>query len=227
MNLAEFRQALEHSRAIESADIAPILTWVDDTRAATTFHSELIPLKEVKGWSIDPITGNVQHASGEFFTVEGVRSRAGTLREVSEWDQPIYNQKEGGILGILTEVGADGVVRFLLNGKVEPGNIGNVQLCPALQATMSNLRRAHGGRRPALADYFLDESLTEIVYRAQHNEEGGRFWRKSNANELRLLREPQKFDTKHYVWVTLTQAKALMLVDNLVSPFVKTILAPL
>lgn len=227
MNLQEFRQRVERSRQIEPTDIAPILAWVDDTRAATTFHSELIPLKDVRGWSIDPATGNVQHASGEFFTIEGVRSRAGTLREVSEWDQPIYNQKEGGILGILAEVGADGVVRFLLNGKVEPGNIGNVQLCPALQATMSNLRRAHGGRRPPLADYFLDESLTEVIYRAQHNEEGGRFWRKSNANELRLLRAPGTFDPKQYVWVTLGQAKALMLVDNLVSPFVKTILAPL
>lgn len=227
MNIQEFRQLVEKSRAIEPGDIAPVLKWVDDTRAATTFHSELIPLKDVKGWSVDPVTGNVQHASGEFFTVEGVRSRAGTLREVSEWDQPIYNQKEGGILGILTEVGADGVVRFLLDGKVEPGNIGNVQLCPSLQATMSNLRRAHGGRRPGLAPYFLDETLTEIVYRAQHNEEGGRFWRKSNANELRLLRAPQIFETKQYIWVTLTQAKALMLVDNLVSPFVKTILAPL
>ena len=227
MNIVEFRALVDKSRAIEPTAIEPILKWVDDTRAATTFHSELIPLKDVRGWSIDPVTGNVQHASGEFFTVEGVRSRAGTLREVSEWDQPIYNQKEGGILGILTEVGADGVVRFLLNGKVEPGNIGNVQLCPALQATMSNLKRAHGGRRPALADYFLDDTLTEVVYRAQHNEEGGRFWRKSNANELRLLRASHTFDETHYVWVTLSQAKSLMLVDNLVSPFVKTILAPL
>lgn len=226
MNITEFRALVEKSRAIESGDIAPILKWVEETRAATTFHSELIPLKDVKGWSVNAQTGNVEHASGEFFTIEGVRSRAGTLREVSEWDQPIYNQKEGGILGILTAV-EDGVVRFLLNGKVEPGNIGNVQLCPALQATMSNLKRAHGGRRPLLADYFLDDALTEVVYRAQHNEEGGRFWRKSNANELRLLRAPQIFDAKHYVWVTLTQAKALMLVDNLVSPFVKTILAPL
>jgi oxidase EvaA len=83
-------------------------------------------------------------------------------------------------------------VRFLLNGKVEPGNIGNVQLCPALQATMSNLKRAHGGRRPALADYFLDDTLTEVVYRAQHNEEGGRFWRKSNANELHLTRQASR-----------------------------------
>ncbi len=227
MKITEFRQVVERSRQIEPYDISPILRWLEETRAATTFHSELIPLKDVKGWSVDPASGNVQHASGEFFTIEGVRSRAGALREVSEWDQPIYNQKEGGILGILCEVGADGVVRFLLNGKVEPGNIGNVQLCPALQATMSNLNRAHGGRRPALADYFLDEALTEVIYRAQHNEEGGRFWRKSNANELRLLRSSQTFDAKHYVWVTLSQAKGLMLEDNLVSPFVKTILAPL
>jgi oxidase EvaA len=104
MNIVEFRALVERSRAIEPASIEPIVKWLEDTRAATTFHSELIPLKDVHGWSCDPVTGNVQHTSGEFFTVEGVRSRAGTLREVSEWDQPIYNQKEGGILGILTEV---------------------------------------------------------------------------------------------------------------------------
>ncbi len=226
MNLDEFRAALDRSRPGEPTSIAPILAWLEETRRATAFHSELIPLRSVKSWSVDAATGNIVHASGEFFSIEGVRSRAGSLREVSEWDQPIYNQKEGGILGILTEV-SDGVVRFLLHGKVEPGNIGNVQLCPTLQATMSNLRRAHGGRRPALADYFLDDTLTEIVYRAQHNEEGGRFWRKSNANELRLLRATHVFDDKQYVWVTLSQAKALMLEDDVVSPFVKTILAPL
>jgi dTDP-4-dehydro-6-deoxy-alpha-D-glucopyranose 2,3-dehydratase len=227
MNLTAFRALLDRSRPGEPTSIAPILAWLEEARRATSFRSELIPLREVRGWSADAATGNIVHASGEFFSIEGARSRAGTLREVSEWDQPIYNQKEGGILGILTEVGPDGLVRFLLHGKVEPGNIGNVQLCPSLQATMSNLRRAHGGRRPALADYFLDDSLTEVVYRAQHNEEGGRFWRKSNANELRLLRAAHTFAATEYIWVTLGQAKALMLEDNLVSPFVKTILAPL
>lgn len=227
MNLDAFRALLARSCGSEPTAIAPILAWVAELRATTTFRSELIPLKEVRGWSTDPSTGNVVHVSGEFFSIEGVRSRAGELREVGEWDQPIYNQREGGILGLLTEVAADGVVRFLLHAKVEPGNLGTIQLCPALQATMSNLRRAHGGRRPPLADYFLDDSLTELVYRAQHNEEGGRFWRKSNANELRLLRAAAAFDPTAYVWVTLSQAKALMLEDNVVSPFVKTILAPL
>src|SRR5450759_4992234 len=72
--------------------------------------------------------------------------RAGPLREVASWDQPIYTQPEGGILGLIAREHAAKGVEFLLYAKAEPGNIGVLQLCPSIQSTWSNIRRAHGGK---------------------------------------------------------------------------------
>ena len=77
-------------------------SWRGGTSAAEAirFKAELIGLDEVRGWSRDA-QGNVRHKTGQFFGVEGVRVESGDLREVASWDQPIYTQPEGGLLGLI------------------------------------------------------------------------------------------------------------------------------
>jgi oxidase EvaA len=227
-HLAWFRERIAASRAIEPKDCAPLLAWRDQMRQSISFKADLIGLDEVRGWSRDE-KGNVRHETGQFFGVEGVRIESGDLREVTSWDQPIYTQPEGGILALLTrEIPADGV-QFLLNGKPEPGNIGTIQFSPTIQSTWSNIRRAHAGKRPPMVEVLTAEKGVRIVYRAEHNEEGGRFWRKSNENIITFLDDEGVIETdmKMFCWASLSQIKQLALMDNLVSPFVKTIVAPL
>ena len=95
-----FRGRLAASAAIEPTDPAPILAWRDERCRAIRFKAELIGLDDVRGWSRDA-QGNVRHKTGQFFGVEGVRIESGELREVASWDQPIYTQPEGGILGLV------------------------------------------------------------------------------------------------------------------------------
>ena len=95
-----FRERLAASAAIEPTDPAPILAWRDERCRAIRFKAELIGLDDVRGWSRDA-QGNVRHKSGQFFGVEGVRVESGDLREVASWDQPIYTQPEGGLLGLI------------------------------------------------------------------------------------------------------------------------------
>ena len=223
-----FRERIAHSRAIEPKDPAPLLAWLAQLRSAIRFKAELIGLDEVRGWSRDD-QGNVRHKTGQFFGVEGVRIESGDLREVASWDQPIYTQLEGGILALLArETAADGV-QFLLNGKAEPGNIGTIQFSPTIQSTWSNIRRAHAGKRPPMVEVLNADNGVRFMYRAEHNEEGGRFWRKSNENIIAFLDDEGVIETdmKMFCWASLSQIKELVLMDNLVSPFVKTILAPL
>ena len=68
-----------------------------------------------------------------------------------------------------------------------------------------------------------------IVYRAEHNEEGGRFWQKSNENIVAFLDDTGVIETDlaMFCWASISQIKELALMDNLLSPFVKTILLPL
>ena len=73
------------------------------------------------------------------------------------------------------------------------------------------------------------ETGVRIVYRAEHNEEGGRFWRKSNENLIAFLDDERVIETDMtmFCWASLGQIKELALIDNVLSPFVKTILLPL
>jgi dTDP-4-dehydro-6-deoxy-alpha-D-glucopyranose 2,3-dehydratase len=223
-----FRGRLAASRAIEPRDPAPILAWRERRRGSIRFEADLIGLDDVRGWSRDE-GGNVRHKSGQFFGVEGVRVESGDLREVASWDQPIYTQPEGGILGLIARERAEAGVEFLLQAKAEPGNIGVLQLCPTIQSTWSNIRRAHAGKRPPMVEVLTAEAGVRIIYRAEHNEEGGRFWRKSNENIVAFIDDERVIETDMtmFCWTSLSQIKELALLDNVLSPFVKTILLPL
>jgi oxidase EvaA len=223
-----FRQRLAASRAIEPKDPAPVLAWRDKQRHSIQFKADLIGLDEVRGWSRDE-QGNVRHKSGQFFGVEGVRVESGALREVTSWDQPIYTQLDGGVLGMIARETAEQGVQFLLQAKAEPGNIGILQLCPTIQSTRSSIRRAHAGKSPPMVEILVAEAGVRIIYRAEHNEEGGRFWQKSNENVIAFLDDERVIETDiaMFHWASLSQIKELALMDNVLSPFVKTILLPL
>jgi dTDP-4-dehydro-6-deoxy-alpha-D-glucopyranose 2,3-dehydratase len=226
--LAWFRERLAQSQPDEPHDPQPVRMWLASLRAASPFAAHLIPLREVRGWGREEPTGNVVNPARSFFWIEGVRVDVGTTREVSTWDQPIFNQLEGGLLGLVARI-RGGVVEFLVQAKAEPGNILTWQLSPTIQATASNLAQAHGGRRPRYAEFFNGEVPVRVVYRARQSEEGGRFWQKSNITEIVVIDEATKvtIDPQHDAWVTLSQLKALMLEDHSVNPFVKAIIAPL
>ena len=182
----------------------------------------------MRAWSRDA-SGNVHHDTRQFFAIEGVRTQSGGLREVASWDQPIYTQPEGGILAMLARETSGQGVEFLLGAKAEPGNIGILQLSPSIQSTWSNIKRAHAGKRPPLIEVLTAERGVRFVYRALHNEEGGRFWQKTNENIVAFLDDEGVIatDLSSFRWASLSQIKELALMDNVLNPFVKTILAPL
>jgi dTDP-4-dehydro-6-deoxy-alpha-D-glucopyranose 2,3-dehydratase len=223
-----FRGRLAASQAVEPKDPGPILVWLDERRRAIQFKAELIGLDEVRGWTRDE-RGNIQHKSGQFFGVEGVRVESGNLREVASWDQPIYTQLEGGILAMIAREDPHKGIEFLLQAKAEPGNIGTLQCCPSIQCTWSNMKQAHSGKRPPLVEVLIAKAGARIVYSARHNEEGGRFWQKSNENIIVFVDDESVMETDLtlFYWASFSQIKELALMDDVLSPFVKTILAPL
>ncbi len=227
-HLGWFRERLALSLARETADPQPILEWRDVRRSEIVFDAHLIPLNEVRNWHAGA-DGGIRHETGQFFGVEGVRIEAGNLREVRNWDQPIYTQPEGGVLAMVARETEQAGIQFLIQAKAEPGNIGTLQLVPSIQCTWSNIRRAHQGAAPPLVELLHADSGVRWIYRAQHNEEGGRFWQKSNENAIIFLDDETLVtsDLSMFRWASLSQIKAMALMDNVLSPFVKTILAPL
>jgi oxidase EvaA len=207
--------------------------WFLGRRRHCGMKIEDIPLRDTRGWIIDPDTGNVTHESGEFFSVHGIRVTESSGREVGArgWDQPILEQigYDGGLLGILRKRFL-GVPHYLIEAKAEPGNYEVLQLSPTLQATFSNLRRAHKGRKPRFAEYFEDPGSNEatVLYRQWLSEDGGRLHKKRNMGMLVEVPEAHQIPVPEgFLWLSMYQIKALLQENALVNPHIRGIIAHL
>ena len=136
------------------------------------------------------------------------------------------NSKHGGVLAFIARQNKDKTIQFLIEAKLEPGDDGILKISPSFQATQSNMNRAHGGKRPKFFDIVIKQKGSELVYFTIHNEEGARFWKKSNWNVIVKLKNPKdkRITGNNYKWVSLSQIKKLALKDRITNPFVKTIL---
>ena len=228
-NIGWLRRRLQASLAVEPKDPAELLVWLEARRRDVPFSAELIPLREVSGWRQDD-DGNFRHATGQFFRIEGVRVQSASgLREISGWDQPILTQADGGVLALLCRETARGV-EFLLQAKADPGNVGYLQFCPTIQSTRETLRGLKDAKRaPPFAECLDPSDSIRVIYRSKHNEEGSRFWRKSNENMILFVEDASRLtiDDLVYRWASLSQIKEMMLLDNIVGPYVRTVVAPL
>lgn len=196
--------------------------WFDERRKAIRMDVRRIPFTELRRWSFQPVTGNLVHDSGRFFSIEGVRARYNGPDPLS-WSQPIMNQPEIGFLGILVKE-FDGVLHCLMQAKAEPGNAEGLQLSPTVQATRSNYTGVHEGSAVRYLEYFTDPGKGRALIDVLQSEHGDWFYRKRNRN---LVVEAVGDVPEHedYRWLTLGQVRRLLSIPDLVNMDTRTVLA--
>ena len=198
--------------------------WIGGRLSSAKLESSVVPISAVDRWSLGP-TGNIQHESGRFFSVTGLEVRHRTKNEEISWDQPIIEQPEIGILGILARKFV-GVLHFCLQAKEEPGNINSVQLAPTVQATYSNYTQVHGGRLPLFIDLFLDPPHERLLFSRLQAEDGGRFLYKSNKNMVIEAGDGEATALpEEFIWLTLRQISGLMRRDNTINSCTRSVLS--
>jgi oxidase EvaA len=196
--------------------------WFARKKQENHFSVEQIPFSSLQQWYFENETQNLKHASGRFFTIEGIRV-ATNFGLTSHWEQPIINQPEIGILGIITRI-FDGIPYFLMQAKMEPGNVNILQLSPTVQATKSNFTQVHGGRLPPYLEYFLERNKSRFLVDQLQTEQGGRFLRKRNRNMI--VEVDHDIDIlEDFCWLTLGQIKKLLKEDNFVNMDARTVLS--
>ena len=223
--LLKFQDDMQKSAYIEKSDIRPIINWRNNLQKKVKTISKIINLNECKSWYFDK-NMNLHHESGQFFKIKGVKTEGAIRREVKSWTQPILTQKHGGVLAFIARQTKKFGTEFLLDAKIEPGDDSIIKISPSFQATQSNMNRAHGGKRPKFYDIVMNLKGAELIYYTIHNEEGARFWKKSNWNVIVKLKNPydKRIRGNNYKWASLKQIKQLALKNRYVNPFVKTIL---
>ena len=201
-----------------------LLEWIQGRNADVDVAVSAIPFREMNSWCFDPVSGNLVHESGKFFSIAGLDVFVNNGQEI-RWNQPVVNQPEVGYLGILAKE-FDGSVHFLMQAKVEPGNVNHVQISPTLQATRSNYTRIHGGRSPAYIEYFKKATAGQILLDQLQSEQGARFYRKRNRNMIVKVVEDVPL-LPDFQWMTFGQIKKLMRHDNVVNMDTRTVLSGL
>jgi len=213
------KSALCHQN--EQISIGQVLLWLRKQSNKVEVSVTQCPLKAIEGWNYNEKKDLIEHQSGGFFSIEGIDIKSNCLQE--EWQQPIINQAEVGYLGIIAKE-INSVLHFLLQAKIEPGNVNYVQLSPTLQATCSNYTRVHKGKKPLYLDYFINARPEQVLVDQLQSEQGGRFLRKRNRNIIIKITEEIKIGER-FIWLTLSQIKSLMQYDNVVNMDTRSVIS--
>lgn len=207
----------EKEKTVHSMD--EILGWIDEKNRKLKVAISQIHFEEMGDWKYVKAENGIVNSSRTFFQVVGLTQ----TEEDDYYEQPIIVQNEIGYLGIICKK-VNGVLHFLMQAKIEPGNINKIQISPTIQATKSNFMQAHGGSVPAYLEYFSDTEKYEVIVDQIQSEQASRFWGKRNRNIIIRVEEEIEVLPSH-MWMTLGQIKELMKIDNLVNMDTRTVIS--
>lgn len=223
--IAVISERLAQSASRSAGAVEDLETVRKDIReSASTMYTnvERVPLSALSDWHECPDTGMFRHHTGQFFTVQGVEVTVPSA-SIPRWDQPIINQPEIGILGILVK-DFGGVLHFLVQLKAEPGNFNGIQISPTVQATRSNYTRVHGGAAIPYLDYFRNRERHRVLVDVRQSEQGSWFLSKRNRNMVvEVFTDVEVLDGFH--WLTLGQIHDLLAEDDIVNMDTRSVLA--
>lgn len=197
-----------------------LLDWIYDRNQTVAVDIHKASMEDGGFWFYDGEEGCIRNQNRSFFTITGFQQRKS---DGSVLSQPIILQQEIGYLGILCRE-INGVMHFLMQAKIEPGNVNKIQISPTIQATKSNFTQKHGGAKPPYLDYFVNASQYEIVVDQIQSEQSSRFYKKRNRNIIIRVDEEVPVLPSHR-WMTLGQIKRLMREENLVNMDTRTVLS--
>lgn len=203
-----------------SSNLSEHLDWIKTLNQETKVSLARTSFKNCGDWFYEQRLGEIKNNKGSFFKIVGIRE---TLDKKIIAEQPIILQEEIGYLGFLCKV-INGELYFLVQAKIEPGNINKVQLSPTIQATKSNFQQKHGGRQPLYLEYFSHVTDEDIIYDQIQSEQSSRFYGKRNRNIIVITSEDIEVND-NFRFMTLGQIKELMAVDNLVSMDTRTVIS--
>lgn len=196
-----------------------LLTWIAQKNSETKINIKKIDYAYDGFWYYDKEKMGILNRNGSFFQIKGLVKK----EDGGAYEQPIIIQNEIGYLGIIGKV-INGVLYFLMQAKIEPGNVNKIQISPTIQATKSNFMQAHGGKQPAYLEYFSNKHSYEIVADQIQSEQSSRFLGKRNRNIIIIVDDDVEALESHR-WMTLGQIKQLMHYNNLVNMDTRTVIS--
>ncbi len=183
-----------------------ILTWLSNQRKKHLLTVKKKDLNKLDKWVLNK--REIYHQSKKFFKIVGLRIQSNFYKK-KKWDQPIIVQNEIGILGIIKNLKTK---KYLLQAKVEPGNINKIQISPTVQATRSNYSRIHKGKTIPYLKYFTRKNKNFSL----QSEQPFRYLNKKNSNIVSNVSKKINLDD-NFRWFSKNEINSLLKKKNIIN----------
>jgi len=183
-----------------------IFRWLQQQRKKQFLAIKKTDLLKLQKWVFNK--KEIYHESKKFFRIVGIKINTNFYKK-KIWYQPIIVQKEIGILGIIKNIKTN---KYLLQAKVEPGNINKIQISPTVQATKSNYSRIHGGKTIPYLVYFKRKNKNFSL----QTEQAFRYFNKKNSNIVTFVKKKISVNKK-FRWFSKTEIINLLKEKNLIN----------
>ncbi len=128
-----------------------LIIWLKNQKKLNKLKIQKKNINNLQDWILKK--KSIFHKTNIFFSIKPFLFK----QKNKKIFQPLIVQKEEGILGIIKQK-KNGKDYYLLQSKIEPGNINGIQISPTVQATKSNYLRKHGGKKTLFLDYFTEKN---------------------------------------------------------------------
>lgn len=199
--------------------IRTTLYWLSELKTKYSITSRLIPLKQVAEWQI--LKDEIVRKDRLYFRVIGAQITIAN-REVASWSQPLVQPMQHGLCGLIVKF-IDGIAHFLVQAKLECGNLDIVELAPTVQC----LTGGYNSGNPNFLAYILNATPQQIIYDSNQSEEGGRFYQEQNRNILVVANEnfPTENLPENFRWLPLWTLRELLRYNNHLNIQLRSLLA--
>jgi len=179
-----------------------IFSWL--THLKTEAECEVSPcsLDSLGEWEFTD--ERITHNTGRYFDVVPVKVTIGN-REVTSWDQPMIRPHQEGVCALFYRE-IDGVVHFLMQAKMECGNLDLLELAPTIQCLTGSYKAGAVPFVPELESAL--QSGEGVHVDVMQSEEGGRFYKEQNRNIIYNCgdRVPLELPSS-FIWMSAAQVR--------------------
>lgn len=213
-NSSHQRMQMLRSALVEEKSLNPIeslIPWITTLKSKYELEHRRIPLNEVKDWCIT--NDEIFHLQKKHFSVIAVDIHISN-REVINWSQPLVKSAQDGLIAFLVKK-INGLYHFLVQAKMEAGNLDIIELAPTVQCLTDDYGIGQNENEAPFVNDVLNSSQKNILYKAYQSEEGGRFYREQNLNMIVEIDENFAPEIpENYRWMTLNQLLTFIKFNN-------------
>ncbi|MPZ15813.1 MAG: hypothetical protein GEU73_15555 [Chloroflexi bacterium] len=195
----------EMNRSTHSDDA--VLSWITDAKCRVGLDVRRLGLRDVRGWR--RTEDAIIHEGGRYFRIMAVEAGIDN-REVVRWDQPLVTPIEMGLIAFIVKK-VEGVLHFLVQRKVEPGNLDIVSVGPTVQCVLGYESRGEPISWPPFMATVVHAPPELVRYACTQSEDGGRFYRvEIECRIVEVGTDDVRDVPDGYLWVTLRQLNELL-----------------